>query len=203
MIILGITGSIATGKSTVAAWLNERSIPVFEADAVVHDLFLSDQQIIKKVGVLFPESLKDGKIDRNKLADIVFTKQEYLKKLETIVHPRVYQIQKNFLKSHQTMRTPFIVLEVPLLYEKGYDKICDYVIVMTCNPETQKYRTLLRPGMTEDRLKKIKSAQMPDKEKFNRADYVLNTEEPKGHVFQNLSLILKEIQAIPNLSFGE
>jgi len=195
MIILGITGSIATGKSTVVEWMKDRSIPIHEADAVVHDLFLNDQQLIKKVGVLFPKSLNKDKIDRRKLADIVFTEQEHLKKLEAIVHPRVYQIQKAFLQSHQAMNTPLVVLEVPLLYEKGYDKICDYVIVMTCNPETQKHRTLLRPGMTEERLAAIRSAQISDEEKINLADYVLNSEDPKDQVFQKLHLILKEIHS--------
>lgn len=196
MIILGITGSIATGKSTVVAWLNDRSIPVHQADTVVHDLFLNDQQVINEVVALFPESLKNGKIDRSKLANVVFTKKECLQKLEAILHPRVYQIQKAFLEYHQAMSTPFVVLEIPLLYEKGYDKICDYVIVMTCNPDTQEHRALLRPGMTKMRLQAIRLAQMPDKEKFNRADYVLNTEESKDKVFQKLNFILKKIQSI-------
>jgi dephospho-CoA kinase len=194
MIILGLTGSIGTGKSTVAQWLKELTIPVYEADSVVHNLFLNDQPLIKEVGLLFPDSLISEKIDRKKLASIALSHSESLKKLEAIVHPRVHQTQKTFLDFHKAMATPLVVLEVPLLYEKGYEAICDYVIVMTCLTETQKYRALLRSDMTEEHFTTIRLNQLPDHEKIRRAHYTLNSEESKDEVFRKLQFILNEIK---------
>lgn len=194
MIILGLTGSTGTGKSTVVRRLKELAIPVHEADEIVHGLLSEDQRVIQDTARFFPQSLSNGRIDRAKLAALVFINRQNLKILEEIIHPRVQKARNKFLGRHKAAGTHLVALDVPLLYEKGYDGICDAVIVMTCLKETQRRRILMRPGMREEYLAVLASQQLPDEEKIKRADYVLDSEEPEDQVFKKLDLILKDVK---------
>ena len=178
MIIVGLTGSVASGKSTVAGWIRETGISVHDADAAVHSLLLANGQAVTEIIATFgPDiSASDGGIDRKKLGERVFTNPADRKKLESILHPLVQQHRDQFLQDQQRLGRQIVVLDVPLLYETGGDRLCDYVIVVYAGEETIRHRALSRPGMTVEKLSGILATQMPANEKCQRADFVLDTD---------------------------
>jgi dephospho-CoA kinase len=120
--------------------------------------------------------LHDGAIDRAALGELVLGDSEALKKLESIVHPLVRETQAAFVRKHHSAGAPAVVLDIPLLFESGADQIVDAVIVVTAPAEVQRQRILARPGMTEEKFAQILARQMPDAEKREKADFVINTE---------------------------
>lgn len=176
MIILGLTGSMAMGKSTTAQMLRDEGIPVYDADAAVHELYAEGGKAVPPVAEAFPGALVDGAIDRARLGELVLGNDEALKKLEAIVHPLVRETQAAFVRRHHGAGAPIVVLDIPLLYEGGSDKIVDAVMVVTAPAAVQRQRILARPGMTEEKLRQILARQMPDAEKRDRADFLINTE---------------------------
>lgn len=180
MIILGLTGSIGMGKSTVAAMLKRLRIPVHEADAAVHRALAPGGAGVKAVAALFPQALKqDAKghpfIDRAVLGKAAFADKALLKKLEAILHPRVRLAEKKFLQRARAQRRRLVVLDIPLLFETGAQKRVDKVVVVTAPAFLQRQRVLARPGMNTQKLEAILCQQMPDAEKRKRADGVVPT----------------------------
>lgn len=170
-MIVGLTGSIATGKSEVSRLLRERGIPVFDADAAVHELYRQGP-VVAEVERLFPGVAVAGSIDRGRLAAALAARPDQLAQLEALVHPLVQQERKHFLATWE--KAPVVVLDIPLLFETGGDKEVDAIIVVTTTPELQRKRALARPGMTAEKLALILSRQMPMAEKASRADYVID-----------------------------
>jgi dephospho-CoA kinase len=173
MIVLGLTGSIGTGKSTTAAMFRDLGVPVHDADATVHDLYRTDA--VAPVAERFPEALKDGAIDRKALSAVLAQAPERFRELEAIIHPLVRACEKAFLDAQRRNGSALVLLDIPLLYETGGDKRVDKVVVVTCDPETQRQRVLARPGMTAEKFELILSRQMPDAEKRRRADFLIDT----------------------------
>ncbi|MCT7667247.1 dephospho-CoA kinase [Shinella kummerowiae] len=173
MIVLGLTGSIGTGKSTTAAMFQDLGVPVHDADATVHDLYRTDA--VAPVAERFPEALKDGVIDRKALSAVLAQAPERFRELEAIIHPLVRAREKAFLDAQRRNGSALVLLDIPLLYETGGDKRVDKVVVVTCDPETQRQRVLARPGMTAEKFELILSRQMPDAEKRRRADFLIDT----------------------------
>lgn len=178
MIIIGLTGSVASGKSTVAGWIAERGIAVHDADAAVHSLLAADGAAVPDIIARFGTSVlaDDGGIDRKKLGNHVFEHPQDLKILESILHPMVRQHRDQFLTDHRRLGSKIVVLDVPLLFETGGDVLCDYVVVVHAGEDTIRRRALARPGMTENILAGILKTQMPASEKCQRADFVLDTD---------------------------
>jgi dephospho-CoA kinase len=176
VIILGLTGSIGMGKSTAAATLRRLRIPLFDADRVVHRLLAPGGAAVGLVAASFPgvESPQGG-IDRARLGRHVFSDPEALSRLEQIIHPMVAAREKRFLALARARREPLVVLDIPLLFESGGERRCDYVLVVSAPRLVQRQRVLRRPGMTEGRLMAILEHQMPDREKRRRADFVVST----------------------------
>ena len=173
MIVIGLTGSIGMGKSTTAKMFADEGVPVNDADAVVHDLYRTDAVV--PVGEAFPGTVKDGVIDRAELSRQLSAAPEKFKQLEAIVHPLVRRREVEFLTRHRESGTDFVLLDIPLLFEvKGEDRV-DVIVVVTCDPQIQRERVLARPGMTEEKLAMILSRQMPDAEKRQRADFLVDT----------------------------
>jgi len=172
MISAGLTGSIATGKSEVAKLFSAASIPVFDSDAAVHDLYV-EKTTTDILGKVFPEVIVDGKIDRQRLGQRVLGSPEDLKKLESLIHPLVRKRWKDFIAHWRKQNSPFVVLDIPLLYETGEDQELDYVIVVSASEDVQRKRAMVRPGMTEDKFAHILARQMPDAEKRRRADFII------------------------------
>ncbi|MCD1264454.1 dephospho-CoA kinase [Shinella sumterensis] len=173
MIVLGLTGSIGTGKSTTAAMFRDLDIPVHDADATVHDLYRGEA--VQPVAARFPGALKDGVIDRKALSALLAEAPDGFRDLETIIHPLVRAREAAFLAKEREKGVPLVVLDIPLLYETGGEARVDKVVVVTCDPETQRARVLARPGMTEEKFQLILSRQMPDAEKRRRADFIIDT----------------------------
>lgn len=175
MIILGLTGSIGMGKSATAGLFRDAGLPVYDADAAVHEIYEVGGSAVEPVGELFPGVVKDGRIDRAALREQVINHPEALKRLEQTVHPLVGESQMKFRQSALASGSDIAVLDIPLLFETGGDARVDHVVVVTAHPDEQRKRVLGRPGMTEDTFKVILGKQMPDAEKRARADFIINT----------------------------
>ena len=173
MIVLGLTGSIGTGKSTTATMFHELGVPVHDADATVHDLYRGEA--VAPVAQKFPEALKDGAIDRKALSAVLAQSPERFGELEAIIHPLVRARETGFVARERNNGAPLVLLDIPLLFESGGENRVDKVVVVTCDPETQRARVLARPGMTEEKFALILSRQIPDAEKRRRADFVIDT----------------------------
>ena len=175
MIVLGLTGSIGTGKSTTAAMFRDLGVPVHDADATVHDLYRNEA--VAPVAALFPEALKEeGGIDRKVLSATLAQAPERFRDLEAIIHPQVRARETVFLETQRQNGSALVVLDIPLLYETGGESRVDKVAVVTCDAETQRRRVLSRPGMTAEKFALILSRQMPDVEKRKRADFIVHTD---------------------------
>ena len=171
--ILGLTGSIGMGKSTVAAMLEECGAPVFDADAAVHQLQGPSGALLPQIEAEFPGTTGPGGVDRQKLGAAVFGDAEALKRLEAIVHPAVGAMRKGFLEEHAG--APLVVFDIPLLFEKGGKNQVDAVAVVSAPAEAQRARVLARPGMTTEKFEQILKLQVPDAEKRAQADFVIDT----------------------------
>jgi len=171
--ILGLTGSIGMGKSTVAAMLRELGVPVFDADAAVHVLQGPGGALLPAIEAAFPGTTGPNGVDRPKLGAAVFGDREKLGVLERIVHPAVAAMRLGFLEEHA--ERPLVCFDIPLLYEKGGAEGLDAVAVVSAPAEAQRARVLARPGMTEEKFAQILALQVPDAEKRARADHVIDT----------------------------
>jgi dephospho-CoA kinase len=174
MIVLGLTGSIGMGKSTVARMFVDEGVPIFDADAEVHRLQAKGGALVGAIEAAFPGTTGPDGVDRNALAERVLAEPAALRRLEALIHPAVARRRQDFLADHR--HAPVVVLDIPLLFEKGGDKWVDKVAVVSADPEIQRVRTLARPGMTPEKFLRILAHQMPDSEKKARADFVIPTD---------------------------
>ncbi|MCB2047170.1 MAG: dephospho-CoA kinase [Novosphingobium sp.] len=173
--ILGLTGSIGMGKSAVAAMFEGLNVPVFDADAAVHELQGPGGALLGAIEAEFPGTTGPQGVDRQKLGAAVFGDQTRLKQLEAIVHPAVGAMRHQFLEDNADQ--PLIVFDIPLLFEKGDPRQSgvDAVLVVSASAEAQRARVLARPGMTPEKFEHILGLQVPDAEKRARADFVIDT----------------------------
>lgn len=175
MIVLGLTGSIGMGKSTTANMFRIRSIPVYDADAEVHRLYEHGGAAVGPLSERFPEAHKSGAIDRTILRDLVVGKPDAMSDLEAIVHPLVGQTQLKFREQSLNANAPFVVLDIPLLFETGGNHRCDYVAVVTASAKIQRERVLSRGAMDAEKFETILAKQMSDAEKRAQGDFVIST----------------------------
>lgn len=175
MIVVGLTGSIGMGKSTVAKMFAEEGAPAFDSDAAVHALYAAGGGAVAPVEAAFPGVTRDGAIDRATLSGRVVGNAEALARLEAIVHPLVRQAQANFLAANRTAGTPVVVLDIPLLFESSGAQAVDKIVVVSAPADVQRARVLARPGMTEEKFERLLARQTPDDEKRARADFVIDT----------------------------
>lgn len=193
MIILGLTGSIGMGKTATAAIFRDLGLPVFDADAVVHDLYGPGGAAVGPVGALFPGMVEGGSVDRARLGAHLARAPGDVPKLEAVVHPLVVAARGAFLAEARAAGAPAVVLDIPLLLETGGENAVDVVIVASAPERVQRARVLARPGMTVSRLDAILARQLPDSEKRRRADFVIETD--KGPEFARFAVedILKAL----------
>lgn len=173
MIRLGLTGSIAMGKSATAKMFAEAGVPVHDADAAVHALYAG--RAVPLIEAAFPGTTANGKVDRTRLGEAVLGKPEAIARLEAIIHPLVHEEEANFLARARAEGRRMVVLDIPLLFETGGERRMDAVVVVSAPVEVQRERALARPGMTVQRLDAILARQMPDADKRRRAHFIIET----------------------------
>ncbi|MBR0720155.1 dephospho-CoA kinase [Bradyrhizobium manausense] len=195
MRILGLTGSIGMGKSTTAKLFAEAGVPVYDADAAVHQLY--EGEAAPAIEAAFPGTTANGKVDRPKLSARVVHDPAAIKQLEQIVHPMLGASRQKFFADAEAARAPVVVLDIPLLFETGGEKRVDAVVVVSTSPELQRERVLARGTMDEARLDAIIAKQMPDAEKRKRADFVVDTSHGLEPVRAQITHILAEVVKMP------
>jgi dephospho-CoA kinase len=195
MIIIGLTGSIATGKTFVAKCFAKLGAKVFYADEVVHDLLTYGGKAVRHVREAFPESYEEGCINRKKLGAIVFSSNDKRHKLESIMHPLVAKEREKFLEDAKKKKISVVVLEIPLLFESRIKTVCDYVVVTVVDQKIQKARALDREGMTEERFNAINKLQMDSDEKARRANFVIDTKVSEFSVFRRAREIMHNVRS--------
>ena len=189
MITLGLTGSIGMGKSTIAKMFADEGVPVFDADAVVHRLQGPEGALVAEIESRFPGTTGPGGVNRTALAERVLGEREALQNLEALIHPAVAREREAFLAEHAS--APLVVLDIPLLFEKGGWNKVDKIAVVSAPAEVQRARVLARPGMTAAKFERIQALQIPDEEKRARADFVI----PTGGDFETTRAAVRAIIA--------
>ncbi|MDO9295594.1 dephospho-CoA kinase [Bradyrhizobium sp.] len=195
MIILGLTGSIGMGKSTTAKLFAEAGVPVYDADATVHQLY--EGEAAPAIEAAFPGTTAGGKVDRQKLSARVVHDPAAMKQLEQIVHPMLGASRQKFFADAELAGAPVAVVDVPLLYETGGEKRVDAVVVVTTSPENQRARIMARGTMSSEALDSILARQLPDAEKRKRADFVVDTSHGLDPVRVQIRDILQQVVKMP------
>jgi dephospho-CoA kinase len=194
MFVIGLTGSIAMGKSTTARLFAEEGVPVHDADAAVHQLY--EGEAVAPIEAAFPGVTKDGKVDRTALGQRVAGDKEALRRLEQIVHPLVRGTETEFLRKAEASGAKVVVLDIPLLLETGGDQRVDAVVVVSAPADVQRAR-LLERGIGMDRLEALLARQMPDAEKCARADFVVDSSQGIEHARVQVRQILAAVAKMP------
>jgi dephospho-CoA kinase len=195
MRVLGLTGSIGMGKSTTAKLFAEAGVPVYDADATVHQIY--EGEAAPAIEAAFPGTTAGGKVDRSKLSAQVVGDAAAMKRLEQIVHPMLRSYHQKFLDDAEHSGAPVAVVDVPLLFETGGEKRVDAVVVVTTDPDTQRRRILARDNMTDEKLAAILARQLPDSEKRKRADFLVDTSHGLESVRERIREILDEAARMP------
>ena len=170
--VLGLTGSIGMGKSTTAKMFEEAGIPVWDADAKVHQLYTGDTPVVQQITNMFPDAVENKTVNRETLKDLISKDKSVLKILEKIVQPAIAVSRNNFIAS---ANNDIVVIDHPLLLESRSDSYCDAILVVSVDAETQRNRVLSRGSMDAETLDVIIAKQIPNAEKCKRADYIIET----------------------------
>lgn len=197
MLVLGLTGGIAMGKSHAARAFRCFGVPVFDADAAVHGLMAPGGAAVTAVVAAFPGcATADGGIDRAALGRIVFADEAERRRLEAILHPRVREAEGRFLAHCCREGRAIVVLDIPLLLETGGERRCDRVAVVSAPGWLQAQRALARPGMTRARLEAVRASQVPDPVKRRRADFVIASGLDRGATVGQVGAVLLALRRV-------
>lgn len=194
MMVIGLTGSIAMGKTETAKIFRSLGVPVFDSDATVHQLYAADAEVLHGIEQLVPQAVASGTVDRAALTIAIARQPGLLKDIETIVHPAVRRRQQEFLAAQREAGHDVVVLDIPLLFETGQDSAVDRIVVVSAPLELQRQRALQRPGMTEEKFELIKSKQLADTLKRQRAHYVVDTSRSVDDAKRQVIDILEDIR---------
>ena len=200
MLVIGLTGSIGMGKSTVAARLRALGIAVCDADAEVHKLY--EGAAVAPIEAAFPGTTHGGKVDRERLAQALIAKPEGFARLEAIVHPLVLAAERAFLHAEAAKGARMAVLEIPLLLETGGDARVDVVVVVSAPADKQRERVMQRPNMTPEKLEQVLARQMPDAEKRAWADFIVDTGGTLAETDAQVDNIVESLQGRQGTAFA-
>jgi dephospho-CoA kinase len=192
--VLGLTGSIAMGKSETARLFAEEGVAVHDADAAIHRLYAKGGAAVEKIAAVFPDAVKNGAVDRTALSRLVADDPDALRTLEALVHPLVAEERDAFLAAAQARGDDVVVLDIPLLFETGAEAELDAVAVASAPGAVQRDRALSRPGMSEEKFEALLKRQMPDVEKRGRAHFVIVTDKGLEHAREQVKMILAVIR---------
>jgi dephospho-CoA kinase len=189
--ILCLTGSLGMGKSRTAQFFAEQGVAVYDADAAVHELYAGE--VVPVIDRAFPGAVVDGKVDRAKLAALVLGDDTALARLESIVHPLVAARREKFLAEARANNANVVLLDIPLLFEIRGERVCDAVVVVSAPADMQRQRAFERSGMTEEKFTALLAKQLPDAEKRQRADFIVDTSHSFDHARAQVRDILRRV----------
>ena len=192
-MIIGLTGSIAMGKSATSAMFKKLGYPVFDADGAVHKLYDKGGEAALQIAQLFPDVMQDGVVDRKRLSQKIASDETVFPQIEKIVHPLVWLLEKEFISTHKQAGSKLIIIDNPLLFEANRIEEVDIIVVVSAPLTVQRQRALQRPGMTPEKLDLIIARQLPDEEKRARADYVIETDISLENAFEQVKKMVKEL----------
>lgn len=192
-IVLGVTGGMASGKSTASSMLHCPGSLRFNADAAVHHLFHHHAPAIAKLAAIFPPAHQNGRIDRTALSHALKDDASGmgLQRLEAIIHPFVREMEHAMLRKAARNHLKWVVLDIPLLFETGAEQLCDAVIVTDVSPKLQRARALARPGMTEEKFTALTSRQLDRQSRLEKADFIVTSNLGKAHMRAELAHVMK------------
>ena len=196
MIIIGITGSIGMGKTTVSKMLRTLKVPVFDSDKEVKEILEKNYSVIEKIFKIWPDTMfsdqTQKKINKQALSNKIFKSKKERKKLEDLIHPLIKKKRGVFLREYE--KYGIVGLDIPLLYETGIDKDCDYVILVNTTKNIQKKRVLMRPNMNEKKFELINNSQWTFEKKAKEKPFIINTSFGKTTTFIILLFYLLQIK---------
>jgi dephospho-CoA kinase len=192
--VIGLTGSIAMGKSETAKLFAAEGVTVHDTDAAIHKLYGKGGLATAKIAGAFPGAVKDGAVDRAALSALVAGDPAALAKLEMLVHPLVAAERDVFLRQAEAAGIPIVLLDIPLLFETGAEAGMDALVVASAPETVQRARALERPGMTAEKFETLLARQLPDVEKRQRAHYVVVTDKGLDHAREQVKMILAAIR---------
>ncbi len=199
MLVVGLTGSIGMGKSTAAKNFAAKGIPVFDADAQVHELY--EGVAAPLIEDAFPGATENGKVKRAALAAALLKDKNAIARLEAIVHPLVRQARTEFLTRHARAGADMVVLEIPLLFETGAESQVDVSVVVTAPAHVQRERVLQRAGMTDEKFDALLANQMPDADKRAKANYVVDTNRTIAETAKEIDRIIESLRGREGTAF--
>ena len=192
--VLGLTGSIAMGKTTVSKMFQDLGVPVWCADDAVKKLYQKNGAATKIISKKYPDVVTENGVDKNKLRNLIHLDNSILKNIEAIVHPLLQNSQSNFLKTNKHL--PLVIFDIPLLFEKELEKGFDAVLVVTASTITQRNRVLGRKNITDKDFQLIKRNQLGEKEKIKKADFVINTDRSLTETRQDVVQVFEKINEL-------
>ncbi len=193
MLIIGLTGSIGMGKSETTRMFREEGVPVYDADAAVHQVYAKGGAAVQALEEAFPGVTRDGAVDRERLSKRILGDDEAVKKVGQIVYPKIGEIQREFMADAKAADEPLVVLDIPLLFETSGGANVDKIVVVSAPADMQRKRVLARTDMTEEKFEAILRRQMPDSEKRAKADFVVDTGKGLEHAHARVREIIKEL----------
>lgn len=202
VFVVGLTGSIGMGKSAVSEMFRRAGVPVWDADAAVHELYQPGGKAVERVRARFPGAIVDGGVDREALSREVVGNEEAIKDLEKIVHPLVGEHRLGFFAEAEADGHDLVVVDVPLLYETGGEARMDQVVVVSAAPGQQRERVLARPGMTPEKFAAILARQVPDAEKRSRADHVIDTSTTLEETEKSVQALVGRLRELASARAG-
>ena len=186
MIIVGLTGGIASGKTTIINFLKKKRYVTHDSDAVVKEIYSAPTpnliKVLKSIGL--SDSINNKKINKNMIREEIFRNQRKKRMLEKFIHNKVRRSREQFIKKHKKKKTKILILDIPLLFEARLSHICDYVILLYVSKKTKIQRAISRGGITKQTILQILKHQLGDPYKKKKADFIINTSKPKKHSFK-------------------
>jgi dephospho-CoA kinase len=193
--LVGLTGSIAMGKSETGRLFAQLGIPVFDSDSVVRALYEPGGAAVARVAAAFPGTVLDERVDRTALAAVLERDPSAFTRLEAIVHPLVRQYRNQFVRAAAERGDELVIVDIPLLFETGAERDVDAIVVVSAPRDVQERRVLARPGMTPEKLEMLHARQMPDAEKRAKADFVIETDKGLAQAFAEVKRVAAELRA--------
>ena len=203
MLLVGLTGSIGTGKSTTAAMFKDYNFGVYNADDTVHYIYENDTNVIDKIEEIFPGTKENNKVNRKLLRDILNKKPEKFKELESIVHPATRQYQITYIKKLIEEQKFGCVLDIPLLFETGGDRYVDSSIVVIASEDKQRKRVVGERQIPVEVFNILKKQQMPDQEKLKKANFIISTENNIESTKAEVASTVEQLKAIEPKAWKE